>query len=588
MANPYFNAEYYLSQNPDVFAAGINTAEGAWEHYVNFGAAEALNGATSRKPAPWFDVNYYVAQNPDLTIAGLKVGQLFDHFTNFGLEEGRAPSAGANVNETTLSAYAAQNEDLQEALGIEDPSDLSDAELLALAQHFYAFGYNEERPGKPSNPSDDDATPGSTFTLTPGVDYADVAGSYRNGSTTESAFKFTSGNEVVNATTATLNNGDTSATGWVGDTLLDSSTTDNDVLKVAMSGATALGTLGNIETIDITTTAAAGGTAVTWTSITGLKTLNISGAATGNINLTNSATNIGNTGVTTIDASGLTSLNGGITVDSSTSTATTGLTVTGGNGRDVVVGTGAADVINGGAGADSLSGGNGNDTINGGAGADYIAGGNGNDTLSGEAGADRIDGGAGNDTIDGGAGGDLLVTGAGNDTVHGGAGDDFITLGVASIDESTTIGAVVGDSAGNDTVVFEATAAANGNDTISGFTVGALSTTVNGDVLDFSAFLGKEVSLNSGTPTDVTDGGVDTFVGNNVVYINDLFGATTATSTLGFDANAKIVLLQTANTNDVRISYVETGAEGIVESITTVGTLSAPTLTGGFIDANFA
>src|SRR5690554_4244845 len=114
MANPYFNAEYYLSQNPDVFAAGINTAEAAWEHYVNFGAAEALNGASTRKPAPWFDISYYYSHNTDLSTAGLTAGQMFDHFVIFGIEEGRQPSAEAVLTEANLLAYAKANEDLME------------------------------------------------------------------------------------------------------------------------------------------------------------------------------------------------------------------------------------------------------------------------------------------------------------------------------------------------------------------------------------------------------------------------------------------------------------------------------------------
>src|SRR5690554_621471 len=112
MANPYFNATYYLQNNQDLIAAGINTVEGAWAHYVQFGAAEALQGAASRSPAPWFDIKYYLSQNADLVTSGLTAGQLFEHFINFGIEEGRQPSAEVNVNSETLAAYAAANADL--------------------------------------------------------------------------------------------------------------------------------------------------------------------------------------------------------------------------------------------------------------------------------------------------------------------------------------------------------------------------------------------------------------------------------------------------------------------------------------------
>src|SRR5690554_5489926 len=99
MANPYFNAKYYLTNNPDVFAAGINTAEGAWNHYVTYGARKALEGADSRQPAAWFDAEYYLVNNSDLAIAGLTPGQLFEHFTTYGIGEGRAPSADVKLTE---------------------------------------------------------------------------------------------------------------------------------------------------------------------------------------------------------------------------------------------------------------------------------------------------------------------------------------------------------------------------------------------------------------------------------------------------------------------------------------------------------
>lgn len=194
MANPYFNAEYYLARNPDVFAAGINTPEAAWEHYVNFGAAEALNGATTRKPAPWFNISYYLAENPDLNTAGLTAGQLLDHFTNFGISEGRAPNADDNVDADTMSAYAVANPDLVEAFDIEDPTDLTDEEVVVLAQHFYAFGYKEDRPGLPYDPtnSDVDPIPGQVYTLTTGADVLDP-------NSAVPAFRTTNGDDLIRA-----------------------------------------------------------------------------------------------------------------------------------------------------------------------------------------------------------------------------------------------------------------------------------------------------------------------------------------------------------------------------------------------------
>ncbi|NYT25199.1 hypothetical protein H0A73_16485 [Alcaligenaceae bacterium] len=166
MANPYFNAQYYLTTNQDVFNAGINTPEGAWNHYVQYGAAEG------RSPTPWFDSVYYLNQNPDLATAGLSASELFDHFTTYGIEEGRQPSADANVNDATLKVYAEKNADLQTAFGIDDLDNITPEQYTLLAQHLYAYGYKEDRDGNPIGNA------GDTFTLTTDAD--DLSGTDGN------------------------------------------------------------------------------------------------------------------------------------------------------------------------------------------------------------------------------------------------------------------------------------------------------------------------------------------------------------------------------------------------------------------------
>src|SRR5690606_38194417 len=146
MANPYFNAAYYLHNNLDVLAAGYTVAN-AEQHYLQYGAAEALLGATSRKPAPYFDIEYYLTNNPDLISAGIGAEGAFQHFVQYGQFEGRSPSEGLEVTDAKLSAYAAANEDLQEAFGIDDPADLTQEQQDALTSHFYQYGYAEDRPG---------------------------------------------------------------------------------------------------------------------------------------------------------------------------------------------------------------------------------------------------------------------------------------------------------------------------------------------------------------------------------------------------------------------------------------------------------
>lgn len=167
MANPYFNASYYLANNLDVLAAGY-TVETAEQHYLNYGAAEALAGTNAaRKPAPWFDIQYYLTSNPDLLDAGIGADTAFWHFTTYGQFEQRSPADGLTVTDAKLKAYADANEDLREAFGITDTANLTEAQEKALTSHFYQYGYSEDRPG---SPFESDDNPGQTFTLTAGVD----------------------------------------------------------------------------------------------------------------------------------------------------------------------------------------------------------------------------------------------------------------------------------------------------------------------------------------------------------------------------------------------------------------------------------
>ncbi|MFM7881775.1 MAG: beta strand repeat-containing protein [Microcystis panniformis] len=84
------------------------------------------------------------------------------------------------------------------------------------------------------------------------------------------------------------------------------------------------------------------------------------------------------------------------------STADAGVTINGGGGSQIVVGSSFADTISTGSGNDSINAGAGNDTITGGDGADSMDGGDGDDTfnIAGlQLGGDTIIGGTGNDTI---------------------------------------------------------------------------------------------------------------------------------------------------------------------------------------------
>ncbi|MDZ3833690.1 MAG: right-handed parallel beta-helix repeat-containing protein [Sphingopyxis sp.] len=100
-----------------------------------------------------------------------------------------------------------------------------------------------------------------------------------------------------------------------------------------------------------------------------------------------------------------------------------GLTGTGNDLDNRMVGT---------TGTDRFYGMDGNDKIQGLGGDDWMWGGNGDDNLSGDDGDDHLFGEAGNDTLLGGNGNDFLWGGDGNDILEGGAGSDVMTGGAGA------------------------------------------------------------------------------------------------------------------------------------------------------------
>jgi hypothetical protein len=101
-------------------------------------------------------------------------------------------------------------------------------------------------------------------------------------------------------------------------------------------------------------------------------------------------------------------------------------TTLGGDGNDVIGGTGHNDRVNGEAGNDTIDAGAGDDTVTGDVGDDKLTAGDGNDIVHGGPGNDTFSGGAGDDELrsrDGGA--DTVSCGAGTDKV---VGDDADSL----------------------------------------------------------------------------------------------------------------------------------------------------------------
>jgi hypothetical protein len=109
-----FDTPFYLSQNPDVFQAGVN----ALDHFNTFGFREG------RDPNPFFDTSGYLGVNKDVAAAGINP---LDHYDQFGWREGRDPSAAFD---TTL--YLIRN------------PDVAAAGINPLA-HFLAAGQAEGR-----------------------------------------------------------------------------------------------------------------------------------------------------------------------------------------------------------------------------------------------------------------------------------------------------------------------------------------------------------------------------------------------------------------------------------------------------------
>ena len=116
--------------------------------------------------------------------------------------------------------------------------------------------------------------------------------------------------------------------------------------------------------------------------------------------------------------------------------------VSGGDGKDRIIGTGN---ILGGGGNDilkatpgikenvSIWGGKGKDTLKGGFGSDYLYGGQNDDVIKGNEGRDTLLGGSGSDNLIGGNGDDYVKGGAGNDTLIGGKGSDIFDIGERDI-----------------------------------------------------------------------------------------------------------------------------------------------------------
>ena len=236
-------------------------------------------------------------------------------------------------------------------------------------------------------------------------------------------------------------------------------------------------TLNQHETVNLVSQGAAN--FVTNLTSAALTTLNISGTKDLTINAIASAT-----GLSKIDASGMTSSTGAIIINGNAST--TASAITGGAGNDSLIG---------GTKADTISGGSGNDSISGAAGADVITGGDDIDTIVGGAGVDNLSGGAGNDIFSLGTTATDFTGATTAETVDGGEGSDSITTGDIAI---TILASELGAIKSIETILFgstdmaasvtltDAVYTANGNSTLS---------------LDFDAATTGDITVNASALT---------------------------------------------------------------------------------------
>lgn len=106
VASPFFDAGWYLENNPDVAAVyGSNNCAGAYSHFVTYGFNEGRQGS------PYFSATYYLNKYSDLKAAfGSDYLAAARHFLTYGLSEGRQASAQFNI-----SVYNENNPDVVRA-----------------------------------------------------------------------------------------------------------------------------------------------------------------------------------------------------------------------------------------------------------------------------------------------------------------------------------------------------------------------------------------------------------------------------------------------------------------------------------------
>ncbi|ORE96239.1 hypothetical protein ATO13_05235 [Stappia sp. 22II-S9-Z10] len=130
-----FDAEYYLANNPDVAAAGMDPLR----HFMGHGWQEGRN------PAPYFSVADYLEFNPDVASSG---GNPFIHYLRHGRDEGRTARKDADPTAHVPELRALVAERFDARFYAETNKDVVSAGLDPL-EHFLAAGWREGRDPRP-------------------------------------------------------------------------------------------------------------------------------------------------------------------------------------------------------------------------------------------------------------------------------------------------------------------------------------------------------------------------------------------------------------------------------------------------------
>lgn len=130
--NTLFDAEFYLTRNPDVAAAVDRQETEALSHFEQFGQFEG------RDPSLFFNTQFYLANNPNiaLDIANQKVESAFEGYLKIGQFEGRIP-----IPQFETSTYLEQNSDVAAAV--------EENVFSSAYEHYVRHGNTELRSGAP-------------------------------------------------------------------------------------------------------------------------------------------------------------------------------------------------------------------------------------------------------------------------------------------------------------------------------------------------------------------------------------------------------------------------------------------------------